>query len=396
LPLPTPFHPRTSALCTSYRWKEWAGYHAVCSYGGHHDPEYHAIRQTAGLLDITPLVKLHVHGRDATEFMAWMTARDTRRLKVGQVGYGCFCDGAGKVLDDGTVTRLDDSSYRVTSADPGWGWMMRNAEGFDVRIDEVTDDIAALALQGPKARDILVDVMGGDIGDLGFFRHAHGAVAGAPIEVTRTGYTGDLGYELWMANEHALHVYDALVEAGLPHGIHPLGLDALDVSRVEAGFILMGVDYFSARHALVPAQMSSPYEIGLGWTVHLKNHDFLGRAALAEEKAKGSPWAMVGLVADWEEIEELFDAEGLPPSLPAGAWRSPIPVYLDDGRQVGQATSGAWSPMLKQNLALATVKSAHAAPGTRLRLELTVEFRRRTVGAVVTETPFFDPERKRS
>ena len=395
MPIPSPFHARTSTLCTSLRWKEWAGYHAVCSYDVHHDAEYQAVRHAAGLLDVSPLYKLRVHGPDATEFLSYVTARDVARLKVGQVGYGCWCDDAGKALDDGTVTRWDDNDYRVTSADPSWAWFVRNARGFDVTIDDVSTELAALALQGPRAREILTAVCGAELAELRFFRAARAQCGAIPVDVTRTGYTGDLGYELWVAAEQALPVWDALMEAGAPHGIQPLGLDALDVTRIEAGFILLGIDYISARRALIPAQTSSPLELGLGWSVHLDREPFVGQAALLAEQAKGSAWALVGLAVDWDELEALYDSFGLPPSLCSAASRSALPLYLDDGRQVGQATSSTWSPMLKQLVALASVHSRYAKPGTRLKIEITVEYQRRKITATVVPTPFFDPPRKK-
>jgi len=395
VPLPTPFHTRTAELCTSLQWKNWAGYHAVCRYDTHHEPEYQAVRHAAGLIDVTPLYKQRVHGPDAEAFLCWVTARNVAKLKLGQVGYGCWCDGQGKVLDDGTITRWDDSDYRVTSAEPSWSWLVRQAEGFDVQIDEISEDLAALALQGPAARDILADASDDDVSALGFFRAMHTTIAGAPVDVTRTGYTGDLGYELWVSPSDALNVWDAVTEAGGPRGLLPLGLDALDVTRIEAGFILLGVDYFSARHTLLPSQKSSPFEIGLGWTVHLKREPFLGSEALRREKRQGSPWSLVGLDIDWEQTEHLFDSFGLPPNLPSEAWRTAVPVYLGK-KQVGQATSGVWSPLLKRNLALASIITPHAALKSELEIEVTVEYQRRRVKATVVETPFFNPERKRS
>jgi aminomethyltransferase len=396
MPLPSPFHPRTSELCTSLRWKEWAGYHAVSSYDVHHDPEYYAVRHTAGLLDVSPLYKLRVHGPEATAFLSYVSARDVSRLKLGQVGYGCWCDDEGKVLDDGTLTRWDTEDYRVTSADPSWSWLARHARGFDVTVEDVTTDLAALALQGPKAREILTEVCGAELGSLGFFKAARTRADGFAVDVTRTGFTGDLGYELWVEPEHALALYDALTEAGRPHGMLPLGLDALDVTRVEAGFILLGVDYVSARRALIPARKSTPYEIGLGWTVHTKRDEpFLGKQALIDEKRRGAAWSLVGLVMDWDELEALYDSFGLPPSLCSMASRDAVPLYLDDGQFVGQATSIAWSPVLKQNLALASIAAPHGELGSRLKMEVTVEYQRRKVTASVVKTPFFDPPRKR-
>jgi aminomethyltransferase len=396
MPLPTPFHPRTSELCTSLKWKEWAGYHAVCSYDVVHDPEYHAVRQTAGLLDVSPLHKVSVQGPDAAELLSWVTARDVRKLSVGRVTYVCWCDDDGRMLDDGTITRRDEHEYRVTTADPAYAWLMRHASGFDVQIDDVSTKLGALALQGPTSRAVLAEVAdGGDVETLRFFGATRCKIAGIDVDVTRTGYTGDLGYELWIPARRSGRVWDTLMEAGRPHGLLPLGLDALDMLRVEAGFVLLGVDYFSARRCLLESQTSTPYELGLGWTVQLDRPPFLGQAALRREKQQGSVWALVGLVIDWEELEALYDAFGLPPHLPTSAWRSAVPVYRH-GQQVGQATSGTWSPILKQNLALASVRTTHAAEGTELRIEVTVEYERRTVKAVVTRTPFFDPERKRT
>lgn len=395
MPIESPFHPRTAPLCTSFRWKEWAGYLAVCSYDTSHDREYMAIRNAAGLIDVTPLFKYEVTGQDAAAFLSYVWTRDIRKLKDGQVVYGCFCDDEGKVLDDGTVTRWNAEHYRMTSADPSYHWLARHAHGFDVRIEDVSNKLAALALQGPTSRAILQEICSDDVSELRFFRALETRIKRKKVEITRTGYTGDLGYELWMPNEKALEIWDVLIDAGHKHGIEPLGLDALDVSRIEAGFILAGVDYTSSRFALIEAQKSTPYELGLDWTVHLERERFIGQEALREEKEHGPKQRLVGLDIDWEETEKLFDSHGLPPSLPSHAWREGIPVY-DGGSQVGRATSGAWSPLLKRNLALATVDSRFATVGTHLNIEVTVEYRREKVRATVIDRPFFDPERKRS
>ncbi|MFT4542223.1 MAG: aminomethyltransferase [Planctomycetota bacterium] len=400
MPIPTPFHPRTSKLCTSYSWKEWAGYHAVCSYDVHHDREYTAFRHSAGLLDATPLFKYDITGPDAGRFLSYVTVKDATRIRNGRVVYLCWTDTAGKVLDDGTLTRWDDHHYRLTSADPSYSWLSRNAHSFDVEVVDVTPTMGTLALQGPRSRAILdacCDAAPGDtpVQHLKFFGATHATMAGKRIEVTRTGYTGDLGYEVWMQSEDALAVWDTLMEAGAPHGITPAGLNALDVSRVEAGFILGGVDYTSARRALIEDQKSSPIEIGLGWTVQLDREPFIGQRHLLQERRTGAKWAIAGLVIDWEELEELYDSFGLPPNLPMHAWRESIPLY-EGVQQVGYATSGAWSPTLKKNLAIATLPQAYAKEGTRLSMEWTVEHRRKTITARVAARPFFDPERKRS
>jgi len=396
MPVPSPFHARTSEHCSSLQWKDWAGYHAVSRYETLHEPEYHAVRQSAGLLDVSPLYKFDVTGADATDFLSYVSARNVAKLKLGQVGYGCWCDEQGKVLDDGTITRWDEQRYRVTSADPSFAWLARHSRGFDVDIQDVSTDLAALALQGPRARAILQEVCSGhELTELGFFRACHERISGVPVDITRTGYTGDLGYELWMPADKALVIWDALREAGAPHGMLPMGLDALDVCRIEAGFILIGVDYFSARRCTIESQKSTPYELGLGWTVQLKRAPFLGQEALRAEKATGSVWQLVGLSVDWDELEALYDSFDLPPQFPSHASREGVPLYAD-GRQVGQATSNTWSPILKQKIALASVKTGNHELGTKLQIEMTVEYQRRRVTATVVETPFFNPERKRS
>ena len=395
MPRPTPFHPRTSALCTSLRWKEWAGYHAVCSFDTCHSREYFAFRHAAGLLDVTPLQKYLVRGPDAAALLSRVWTKDVGRLAVGRVTYGCWCDDGGKVLDDGTLTRIDEAAYRMTSADPSLAWLERNATGFDVAIEDETRKLAALALQGPNALAVLSDAADEDLAGLRFFRHARAAVGGVPLEVTRTGYTGDLGYELWIPAEGALRVWDALVAAGHPHGLEPAGLDALDVTRLEAGFVLMGVDYRSARRCLSEEQKSSPYEIGLGRAVELDREPFVGQLALRREAARGPRWNVVGIEIDWRELEALYDRAGLPTELPIAAYRSSLPIYRD-AVQVGYVTSGAWSPTLKRNLALATLKADAARPGTALEVEQTVEYQRHRVTCRVCATPFFDPARKRA
>jgi aminomethyltransferase len=230
---------------------------------------------------------------------------------------------------------------------------------------------------------------------LKFFRAAEVRLDGIPATVTRTGYTGDLGYELWVANDRAETLWDLLIAAGDPHGLLPTGLVAMDVARIEAGLILIDVDYVSARRALIEQQKSSPFELGLGWTVAKDKAPFVGQRALDRERAAGSAWSLRGLVVDWDALEGLYADVGLPPQLPSAPWRTSAPVYVG-GRQIGYATSGCWSPLLKKYLALAHLIGTHAEPGTELELEMTVEHRRKRARATVVETPFFDPERKRA
>ncbi len=395
MPIPTPFHERTSKLCTSLFWKDWAGTHAVRSYDTSHELEYYAIHHAAALIDVSPLYKYEVRGPDAAALLAHVMVKDIRKLKVGRVAYVCWCDDDGKVTDDGTVSRLEEEHFRVTAAEPALAWLARHADRYRVSLEDSSRLLGALSVQGPNSREILKQAGGEGLDDLRYFGVVRTRMAGRPVWVSRTGYTGELGFEVWIDVPDALAVWDAVMEAGAPYRLHPCGLDAMDVSRIEAGYIMNGVDYFSAHHCLLESRKSSPYELGLGWTVSLDREPFVGQAALRKEKARGSKWALVGLEYDWGEYEALFARFNLPPKVPSGAWRDPLPVYEAGGRQVGQATSGAWSPLLKRNLALASVHADHAAPGTRLKIETTVEFRRNTVPVTIVKTPFYDPPRKR-
>ena len=396
MPIPTPFHSRTSKLCTSMRWKDWAGYYAVCSYDTSHEPEYFAIRHAAGLIDVSPLFKYEVHGPDAAAFLSRVTVKDLRKLKVGRVTYVCWCDDDGKVIDDGTVSRLEEDYFRVTAAEPSLSWFDRLRRGFDVEIEDSSARIATLSLQGPTSREILQQLADPEIEQLRFFGVVRCRLGGIEVWVSRTGYTGDLGYEIWVENAQAESLYDALLAAGESYGIMPAGLDAMDVTRIEAGFVMNGVDYYSAHHCLIEERKSSPYELGLGWTVQLGRGPFAGHEALEKERQLGSKRRFVGLEIDWAEVEALFDRYGLPPELPTSAWRDGRPIYNRGGRWIGQATSGVWSPTLKKNLALGQVPAAHADVGTQLQLELSAEYRRHKVTATVREPPFFNPPRKRS
>ncbi len=396
MPVPTPFHPRTFELCRSLRWKDWAGYYAVSSYESCHEPEYMALRHSAGLIDVSPLFKYEITGPDAARFLSRLTVRDVTRLSQGRVSYLCWCDDAGKVIDDGTVSRLGEHHYRLTAAEPSLAWFDRFVRGYEVEIEDSTDRIGTLSLQGPRSRDILSEVTDTDMETLRFFGTRGCQLGGQEVLISRTGYTGDLGYEIWVDRENALAVYDALLEAGRAYGMLPVGLDAMDVTRIEAGFVMNGVDYYSAHHCLTEQRKSSPFELGLGWTVKLDRDPFVGQRALLEEKRTGPARCTVGLDIDWAELESLFDGYGLPPELPSTAWRDGRPIYDLDGEWVGQATSGSWSPILKKNLALALVPAELSEPGTKLKIEATAEYRRHSITATVSPTPFYDPPRKRA
>ena len=391
----TPFHARTAPLVLGQTWRRWAGYGVASAYDWLHDREYAAIRNAAALLDISPLYKYRVSGRDAGRLLDRMVTRNVGRLKVGQVMYTGWCDAHGKIMDDGTISRLDEDLYRLTSADPSYRWLHQNAFGLDVRIDDVSDTVGALALQGPLSRAVLNAVTDSALNDLKYFRIAYSRIAGIDVEVSRTGYTGDLGYEIWAPAVDAVHVWDTLIRSGADYGITPAGIWALDVARIEAGLVMADVDYTAAHHAVIESQKSSPYELSLDWTVSLDKEAFNGRAALLAEHAKGPAWRFVGIEVDWDSFEALFNAAGLSPSLPGIAWRTSVPIYRG-GRQIGYASSGCWSPLLKKYLALAHLQAPHFAPDTKVEIEVTVEHQRKRAGAWVRKLPFFDPERKKA
>ena len=394
MPVGTAFHERTFPLCESLSYREWSGYYAVSSYEPHHEHEYNAIRNAAALIDISPLFKYRVSGRDATKLVDRIITRDLRKVSVGQVIYTPWCDERGKVIDDGTVSRLEENTYRWTAADPSLRWFTQNAAGLDVQIDDISETVAALALQGPTSGRLLKSLAPeANIQDLKYFRVTKGKIAGVPVEISRTGYTGDLGYEIWVASEQALNVWDALMEAGRAFDIHPAGMLALDVARIEAGLLLIDIDFNSSKKALIEEQEYSPFEMGLGRLVHLDKGRFVGQVALMAEKKRGHAREIVGLEIDWTEVERLYEAVGLPPSVSAIASRVAVPVFKDSA-QVGKATSSTWSPTLKKMIALATIKRGYTKPGTKLHFEITVEAVRHRVGATVVKTPFFNPKRK--
>ena len=393
MPIGTAFHERTFPLCESLNYREWSGYYAVSVYETHHEHEYNSIRNAAALIDVTPLFKYRVSGKDATKFVNRVITRDIYKVAVGQVVYCCWCDEQGKVIDDGTISRLGENLYRWTAADPSMRWFHQNALGLDVNIDDISDKLASLALQGPTSGRLLKQAAEADITNLKYFRVTHAKIAGVEVDISRTGYTGDLGYEIWIPWNDAPKVWDALVEAGKQFDLLAAGMVALDVARIEAGLILIEVDYFSSKKALIESQKYSPYEIGLGRLVDLKKEYFIGRAALEEENRRGPKRLLMGLDINWEDVERLYDAIGLAPQVPSMASRIAVPVYRG-GLQVGKATSTTWSPTLKKMIALASLSREQAAPGTELHMELTVEAVRHKVRAKTKELPFFNPPRK--
>ena len=391
----SPFFDRTSKLNESQEWRRWSGYLSATNYELTHENEYFAIRTKAALLDITPLYKYLIQGPDALRFLDRLVTRNINICKVGQVMYTPWCDEDGKVIDDGTVQRLSERKFRITSAEPNLEWFKYNAAGMDLTISDDSVNTAALALQGPNSRAILNIVSSDSLDSLKFFWMMETRFGDIPVSISRTGYTGDLGYEIWMDSKDALSVWDLLMDKGKPFGITPTGLQALDIARIEAGLILLDVDYISSRHAIVESRKSSPYELGLGWAVKMKKKDFIGKRALEAELARGSEWEFVGIDIHWTELEDHYRKVGLAPGLPGTAWRTSTPLYKGN-EQVGYATSGCWSPILKRYIALAHVKSDYAQSGSTLDFELKVEHYRKVTPAIVVKTPFYNPERKRS
>jgi glycine cleavage system T protein (aminomethyltransferase) len=394
MPIGTPFHERTFALCESLNYREWSGYYTVSAYEMHHDHEYNAIRNATALIDISPLFKYRVTGKDATRLVDRIITRDMQKVAVGQVIYTPWCDEHGKVIDDGTVSRIEENVYRWTAADPSLRWFTQNAAGLDVQIEDISESVAALAVQGPTSGRMLKDVVeDADIENLKYFRVTRGRIAGVPVEVSRTGYTGDLGYEIWMPAENALKIWDALSEQGKAFDIKPAGMLALDVARIEAGLLLIDIDFNSSKKALIEPQKYSPFEMGLGRLVSLEKNRFIGQAALTAEQKRGSAKQIVGLEIDWPAVERIYEQVGLPPAVSPIASRVAVPVY-SNGRQLGKATSTTWSPTLKKMIALGTLKNDFTKPGSRVEIEITVEAARHRVPATVAKTPFYNPKHK--
>lgn len=393
MPIPSAFHERTAPLATSLNYRDWAGYYAVSAFETHHDHEYNTIRNACALIDISPLFKYRLNGPDAVRLVNRVITRNASRLEVGRVWYTPWCDEEGKVIDDGTVTRVEEDAFRWTAAHPNLRWLMTNAAGLDVEVEDISESVAALALQGPTSGRLLSQVAGPQVEELKYFRAMRSTIGGVPVDISRTGYTGDLGYEIWMPWDRATAVWDALAAAGGAFDLHPAGMLALDVARVEAGLLLIDVDFHSSKKALIETQKYTPYELGLGRLVDLGKGPFVGRKALVEEHRRGHRRQIAGLELDWPAVEALYEAVGLPPAVAAMTSRVAVPVYKG-GAQVGRATSTTWSTTLKKMIALATIDRPHFAIGSRVQMEVTVEGVRHRAPATVVATPFFNPPRK--
>jgi aminomethyltransferase len=382
-------------LCQPQNWRKWAGYFVVGSYEHTIDREYWAIRNAAALIDVSPLMKYIIKGKDAAALLHKVTTRNIHKLSVGQVYYTGWCDDEGKMIDDGTVARLDETTFRLTAAEPNLRWLMLNAVGLDVQFEDQTNSVASLSLQGPNSRVILNHICESNLDGLKYFRLMKNKLSGVEVTISRTGYTGDLGYEIWMDAQDAIKVWDAIMEAGHDYGILPVGILALDMARVEAGLFMLDVDYTSTTHAWIEAQKSSPFELGLDWTVALdKPGYFVGRRALEREKKEGSAWKLMGIEIDWVGMEALYAEVGMPPQIPGTAIRASMPIMVGNV-QVGYASTASWSPLLKKYIALAHLEKPYYEIGTDVRMEITVEHHRKHAPAKVVKLPFYEPEWKK-
>jgi aminomethyltransferase len=390
----TPFNQRTSELCEPYNWSLWQNWLLADMYAPDHIQEYYAIRTSCGVFDISPIPKYHVHGPDAVRYLDRIVTQDVSRCAIGQVLYTTWCDDDGKIMDDGLLARLDETSFRLTTGEPWLFWFEDNKANLDVVIEDVTG-LGTLALQGPYSRELLKTLTSADLDNFRYFRIMEAELAGIPVELSRTGYTGDLGYEIWVQPHLAVKLWDTLFEAGQNYSLVPFGDYALEMARVEAGLLLTGADFNPSQLVVYDFEKSSPLELGLGWAVKLKKDHFIGQKALRDEFARGSAWNTVGLEVNLDSLEGIYAEFGMPLYLPYEAWMEAVPVY-SGGQQIGKATSGTWSPLLKKYIAIARLKTQFARPGTQVDIEVTIDVQRKQAQATVVKMPFFNPDRKTS
>jgi len=356
------------------------------------------VRTGAGLFDVSPLFKYDIRGRDALTMVNRIVVRDLSKSRIGQVFYSVWCDDKGMVIDDGTISRLGEDHFRMTAAIPTLSWLQDNALGLDVAIEDVSEQFAAVALQGPTSRDMLQSLTDVDLGGLRFFRCIDGKVAGAPALISRTGYTGDLGYEVFVGPDDAERLWDAMMEVGGEFQMLPAGLATLDLVRIEAGLLGIDADFISAIQTMFPVQKLSLHELGLSWMVKPSKDFFVGRDALRHEKAHGSRWNTVGIELDVTVLEKVYAEYGMPLHLPYTSWNEAVPIFSDEPQKhhIGRGTSGMWSPMLKKYIVIARVKPEHAKLGNLIWIEDVVEAHSYSIPARVVKMPFYDPPWKKA
>lgn len=393
----TPFHPRLAEFSQAQAWGNWSGYLSALRFDLSAKHEYFGVRNAAGIFDTSPLFKYWIRGRDAERFCSYVFARDVRTLRPGRAQYTIWCDDAGYVLEDGVLYRFSSDEFLLTAARSNLGYLRQLARPFDVEIVDCSEEYASLAIQGPRSRAIL-EALTPDISDVRYFGFVDTKIADSPVTVSRTGFSGDLGYELLVPAHDALRVLDALLEVGRPQGLRPYGEDALGMTRIEAGLPLIGVEFTSSRLAFTPHERFTPDELGLGWL--LKGIDdasrpFIGRDAILRERAEGTTrWSTVGITVSWQDYYDLFTAHGLlaePNEIPV-PWETMI--YNDRNKRIGYATSFMYSPLLQRHIGIARLKPKYADPGTEVYIEQTLNHEYINVRATVTTLPFYNPERK--
>ena len=393
----TPFHERTSALNETGLWSHWSGHLAAHRYQMSDKFEYFAVRNSAGIFDSSPLYKYRIHGRDSERFLAGVLARDIRTCPPGHAQYTIWCDDRGFVVEDGVILRHGPNEFLLTAAEPNLAYFADLIGRDDVRIEEVSHDYATLAIQGPRSRDLVAKLVPG-AATIPYFGLTTGKIGGSPVTVSRTGYSGDLGFEIWIESGDALKVWDAVWDSVAGHGVLPFGLDALEMLRIEAGLLLLDVDFGSSRFAWTDEDRSTPFEIGLGWMLRdLANDDraFIGRKALEREVAEAtSRWRFTGLILDWEDYDRIYNGAGLIPPKDHTPIVEELFVYDDEIRQVGYSTSFMYSPMLQRHIAMARVRPDLAKPGSEVRLEVDVNHRYEYVKARTARMPLYNPARK--
>jgi aminomethyltransferase len=398
----TPFHSRLSELNTTGLYGHWSGYLSALKYDMSAKHEYFGIRNSAGLFDTSPLYKYWIRGRDAEAFLAGVMTRDIRLCRPGRAQYTVWCDDAGYVLEDGVLFRHSETEFMLTCAEPNLGYFRDLIGRLQVEIVDVTADFGVLAVQGPRSREILVQ-LAPEVAGLPFFGLTQTKIGEAAVTISRTGYTGDLGFEIFVRAEDAIGVLDAVLAAGAPFGLRPFGEQALLMARIEAGLVLINVEFSSSRFAFTDQQRITPIELGFRWMLRGINDDdrpFIGRAAIRREIAgKTSRWSTVGLLLDWADWNRLHTEAGLIPPKDETPLDYESMLYQDDGAdgvggRIGYATSLMYSPVLQRHIAIARVRPDLAAVGTRVHLELTIEHEYRTVAADVAKLPLFNPERK--
>ena len=393
----TPFYDRLAPLNTTGLWQHWSGRLAAEKYQMAEKFEYFAIRNAAALIDTSPLYKYRITGRDAEHFLAGVLARDIRTCASGQAQYTLWCDDRGFVIEDGVVFRFSHTEFLLTAAEPNLAYFADRIGSLQVVIDDVSDEFASLAVQGPRSATVL-GALDPSINSLKFFHHGPATLGPVAANVSRTGYTGDLGYEVWVNAADASAVFDVIAEAGRGHGVIPAGMSALLMSRIEAGLVLIDVDFSSSRFAYTDQQRSTPLELGFRWMfkdIATTDRKFIGRAAIRREIEQGtSRWAMVGLHVDWLDWDRQYRAAGLIPPKDETPVLYEMMLYDDDGERVGYTTSFMYSPVLQRHIAMARVRPTFSAVGSRVHLEVTIDHRYQNVACTVARAPLFNPARK--